>query len=268
MNGTFLATWIRLRRRAVLGGTVVAAAAVTVLTTTLTFVLADTPADQRPGPRGGAGAAVTTASLSTADGLLKGLSLSVTLFGIIALCLAAATFAGEYGTGTIRTMLLREPRRARLAIGTWAAVVSFIVAAVLVAALVSGVTAVLLAPGQGIDTASWSTTDGLATSARTLLLVVLASVGYATLGSALGVLLRAAVPAVVLGFGWLFVVETIVASSSPQAGRFLPGQLLSAIAADGTADLTLLAATLGGLGYLVVTCGAALAAFTRRDVSA
>lgn len=268
MNGTFMATWIKLRRRTVLSGTFVATAAVTALSTTLAFVLADTPANQRPGPRGGESAAVTITSLSTADGLLQGLSLSVTLFGIIALCLAAATFAGEYGTGTIRTMLLREPRRIRLVIGTWAAVVSFVVAAVLVAALIAGLTAVLLAPGQGIDTNSWFTRDGLATSARTLLLVVLAVIGYATLGSALGILLRAAVPAVVLGFGWLFLVETIVASSAPQAGRWLPGQILTAIAANGTAEITLLAATLGALGYLVLTCGAALVVFTRRDVTA
>lgn len=268
MNGAFLATWIRLRRRSVLGGTFAGAAAVNALTTTLAFVLADTPADQRPGPRGGASAAVTTVSLSTPAGQLQGLSLSVTLFGIIALCVAAATFAGDYGNGTIRTILLREPRRIRLVIGTWAAVVSFVVAAVVVAALVAGLTAVLLAPGQGIDTTSWSTSDGLATSARTLLLVALAAIGYATLGSALGILLRAAIPAVVLGFGWLFLVETIVASSAPDAGRWLPGQLLTAIATDGTAEITLPAAALGGLGYLVISCGAALRAFTRRDVTA
>src|SRR3954452_1868129 len=120
MNGTFRATWTRLRRRSILGGTLAAVIAITALTTTLTFVLADTPADQRPGPRGGASAAVTTATLSTADGLLQGLSLSVTLFGIVALCRAAATFAGEYGTGTIRTMLLREPRRTPYVLGVWA----------------------------------------------------------------------------------------------------------------------------------------------------
>lgn len=268
MNGTFMATWIRLRRRTVLGGTFAAAAAVTALSTTLTFVLADTPADQRPGPRGGESATVTTASLSTADGQLQGLSLSVTLFGIIALCLAAATFAGEYGTGTIRTTLLREPRRIRLVIGTWAAVVSFVVAAVLAAAVVAGLAAALLAPGQGISTDSWFTGDGLATSGRTILLVAVAAIGYATLGSALGILLRAAVPAVVLGFGWLFLLETIVASSAPQAGRWLPGQLLAAIATNGTPEITLLSAAVAGLGYLVITCTAALLAFTRRDVTA
>lgn len=116
-------------------------------------------------------------------------------------------------------MLLRQPRRIQLMMGTWAAVVSFVVAAVLLAALVAAVAAVLLAPGQGVDTATWFTRDGLATSARTLLLVVLAAIGYATLGSALGILLRAAVPAVVLGFGWLFLVETIVASSAPLCVR-------------------------------------------------
>ncbi|MEP6560400.1 MAG: hypothetical protein ABJD68_04895, partial [Nakamurella sp.] len=198
MKGIFLATWIRLRRRTV-PIILITSAAVTALSTTLTFVLADTPADQRPGPQGGSSAAATTESLSSADGLLRGLGLSVTLFGIIALSIGAATFASEYGTGTIRTLLLREPRRLRFAIGTWAAVVTVVVAAVLVAAVVAGVLAVLLAPGQGINTDKWYTVGGLETSARSLLLVVLAAIGYATLGAALGILLRAAVPALVIG---------------------------------------------------------------------
>lgn len=243
-----------------------ATAAITALSTTLAFVLADTPPDERPGPPGGA--VVTTASLSTADGLLQGLSARVTLFGIVAFCLAAATFAGEYGTGTIRTMLLREPRRIRLILGTWAAVVSFVAAAVAVATLVAAALALALAPGQGVDTGDWIRGDGLATSARTVLQVLLASAGYATLGSALGVLVRAAIPAVVIGFGWLFLLETIVSASAPDAGRWLPGQLLGAVAADGSAELGFGTALLAAAGYLVVASAAALTSFTRRDITA
>jgi ABC-2 type transport system permease protein len=70
----------------------------------------------------------------------------------------------------------------------------------------------------------------------------------------------------VIGFGWLFLLETIVAGSAPNPGRWLPGQLLSAVATDGTADLGVLTALLGALGYLIVASAAALTAFTRRDI--
>lgn len=268
MTGTFLATWIRLRRRNVLVGTLAATAAITALTTALTFALADTPADQRPGPRNGANAEVTTTTLSSAEGLLQGLSLSLTLFGIIAFCLGAATLAGEYGSGTIRTMLLREPRRVRLMIGTWSAVASFVAGAVLLASVVAGVLALLLAPSQDVDTAAWFTGEGLTTSGRTVLQAILAAVGYATLGTAFGILLRTAIPAVVIGFGWLFLFETIVANSAPASGRWLPGQLLSAVATDGTAQIGFLVALAGAGGWVLVASAAALAAFNRRDVTA
>lgn len=268
MRGAFLATWVRLRRRVVLVGVLAASVLITALSTTLAFGLADTPPDERPGPRGGASSAVTVETLSTPDGLLQGLSLSLTLVGIVALCVAAATFAGQYGDGTIRSLLLREPRRLRYLVGTWAAVTSFVVLCVLVSALVAAAVAVALAPGAGVTTDSWFSGDGLTTSVRAVVLVVLAGIGYATLGSALGVLMRSAVPAVVVGFGWLFLVETIVASTSADAARWLPGQLLTAVASDGTAQTTLSAALAGALAYLVLAGGAAGAAFVRRDVTA
>jgi ABC-type transport system involved in multi-copper enzyme maturation permease subunit len=268
MTGSFLATWVRLRRRVLLIGTLVAVVLVTALSTTLAFGLADTPPDERPGPQGGAGAAVTVETLTTPSGLLQGLSLSLSLVGIIALCVAAATFAGQYGDGTIRSLLLREPRRLRYLAGAWAAVVSFVVVAVLLSAVVAGALAVASAPGAGVSTDTWFTADGLGESARTVGLVVVSAIGYATLGSALGVLLRAAVPAVVIGFGWLFLVETIVASTSADAGRWLPGQLLTGVATDGGAGTSLSTAFAGSAAYLLLAAGLATLAFWRRDVTA
>lgn len=267
MYGSFLAAWTKLRRPALLWGTYAATAAVTALVTTLTFVFAEaTPAATDGPPRPGGGA--TVESLSQASGLLAGLSGGVSLFGIIALCVAAAAVAGEYTTGTLRNMLIRQPHRSRWLAGTWAAIVTFTVGSVLVAAVVAAGLASALASGQGVDTATWFTADGLTDSLRTVGEVALAAAGYATLGGALGILMRASIPAVAVGFGWLFLVETIIAGTVDGSARWLPGQLLSAIASNGTAEVTLAAALVTAGGYLLVSAGAAATSFVRRDVTA
>jgi ABC-2 type transport system permease protein len=270
MTGSFLAAWTKLRRPALLWGTYGATAAVTALFTTLTFVFASdgTSTAQQNGPNGPPGSSTTIASLSQTSGLMHGLSSSLTIFGIIALCVAAAAFASEYTTGTLRNLLIREPHRLRLLGGIWAAVVTFTVGAVLVATVVAGVVAASLAGGQGVDTSAWYTADGLSTSLRTIGDVALAAAGYATLGSALGVLLRASIPAVAIGFGWLFVGELIVSATVDGTSRWLPGQLLSAVATNGTASVTFGAALLTVGAYLVVAATAAGASFVRRDVTA
>lgn len=273
MIGSFLAAWTKLRRPALLWGTYGATAAVTALVTTLVITFAE-PAAQvgaepaQGGPPGPAGLATTTESLSAASGLLEGLSTAVGIFGIIALCVAAATFAGEYTSGTLRNLLVREPRRLRLLTGGWAAVATFTVGAVLVAAVVAAALASALAGGQGIDTGRWFTGDGVVASLQTVAQVALSAVGYATLGAALGVLMRTPIPAVALGVGWLFLVETIVVGTVDGSDEWLPGQLLSAVAAGGTATVTMGAALATVGAYLLVSAGAAAISFVRRDVTA
>ncbi|MEV4416662.1 hypothetical protein [Catellatospora sp. NPDC049609] len=266
MIGSLLAAWTKLRRPALLWGVYAATILVTVLVTTLTFSLADGGAPA--GPPGAPGTGETLASLAEPTGLLRGLSGSVSVFGIIALCVAASATAGEYTTGTLRNLLIRQPRRVRLLAGTWAAVALFTLGGVLAATAVGAPMAAVLAGGLNIDTTAWYTADGLATSARTLGQVMLAAAGYATLGTALGVLTRAPIPAVALGFGWLFLVETIIVGTVDGSSRWLPGQLLSAVASHGTAEVGFAAALVTAAGYLVVAAAAATVSFARRDITA
>jgi len=264
MTGTFLATWTKLRRPALLWGTYAAIASLTALITTLVFTQAGDGSGQADGPAEG----ITLAMLSLPEGFLQGLSTGTQLFGVVAFCVAAAAFAGEYTTGTLRNMLIRQPGRLRLLAGTWAAVVTFTVIGVLIAGVVAGGTALALSGSQGIDTASWFTADGWQTSLRTLGEVTLAGVGYATLGSALGVLLRASVLAVSIGLAWLMVIELILSETVDGADRWLPGQLLSAVAQNGTETVTLTAALVTLGGYLLASGAVAAGSFVRRDVTA
>ena len=273
MYPAFLASWTKLRRPALLWGTYGALAVLSALITTLIFVNAGDPAgaSRGVGPRGGGPpgqAATSLVSLAESSGLLIGLSSSVMLIGVVALCVAASQMAGEYTQGTLRTLLIRRPQRLQLLGGTWAALVTFMTGAVAVAAVASGATAVVAAQARGVDTTAWFGGDGLTSSLQTFGESVLAIAGYTTLGAALGSILRAPVVAVAVAIGWLLPIEGILGSVLDGSQRWLPGSLLTAIASGGTATTALGAALVTTAAYLAVAMGAAGVLFQRRDVTA
>ena len=264
MIGSFLSVWTKLRRRALLLGVYGGSAAVATLVTSIVF--ANTlPTD---GPRFGPTQGVPLAQLAGSGGLLAGLASAATVLGVLALSVAAGTLAGDHAGGTLRNLLIRQPRRLRLLAGEWLGLVTFSAGAVLVAAVAVGATAVAMSGPQGIDAGVWFTADGWQASLRTFGEVAGATAGYATLGAALGVLLRAPVAAVAIGFAWLLPLENILANTVDGIARWLPGQLLAAIARDGTTEIALGTAVATLLAYLAVAAVAAATAFARRDVTA
>jgi len=270
MFPAFLASWTKLRRPALLWGTYGALAVLSALITTLIFVNAGqtaiTPRGGRGGPPGQGSS--TLASLAQSSGLLTGLSSSVMLIGVVALCVAASQIAGEYTQGTLRTLLIRRPQRLQLLGGTWAALVTFMAGAVAVAAVASGVVALVAAQTKGIDTGAWFTGSGLTSSLQTLGESALAIAGYTTLGAALGSILRAPVVAVAVAIGWLLPIEGILSSVIDGSSRWLPGSLLTAIASGGTTTIALGAALVTAAAYLALAMGTAGVLFKRRDVTA
>ncbi|HYO17204.1 MAG TPA: ABC transporter permease subunit, partial [Dermatophilaceae bacterium] len=164
MFPAFLSSWTKLRRPALLWGTYGALAILSALITTLIFVNAGESAATatRGGPSGPPGqGTMTLADLAGSNGLLTGLSSSVMLIGVVALCVAASQLAGEYTQGTLRTLLIRRPQRLQLLGGTWAALVTFMAGAVAVAAVASGVVALIAAQARGVDTTAWFGSDGV-----------------------------------------------------------------------------------------------------------
>jgi ABC-2 type transport system permease protein len=264
--GTFLSMWIKLRRPALLLGVYGGVAAVSVLVTSLVF--ANTPRAATPGPRFGPSQGVAFSQLAGAGGLLTGMTSAVNLLGVLALSVAAGTMAGDHANGTLRNLLIRQPRRLRLLGGSWAALVSFAVGAVVVSAVVSGGVALAMAGREGIDTSVWFTADGWTATAKALAETAGAVAGYATLGAALGVLLRAPVASVAIGVAWLLPLETILAGTVSGSDRWLPGQLLAALARGGTSSVAVGTAGVTLAGYVVLAALASSTAFVRRDVSA
>lgn len=261
----FRSTWITLRRPGMLLGTYGVVAALTATITAVIFLNASSiaPADTR-GPDAG----VTLQSLASGSGFLQGLTSSVMLLGLISLCVAAAQLAVGYSNGSLRNLLIRQPKRLRLLAGQWAAAVSFTLGAVVLAALVAGAAGFVFAGVKGIDTTAWFTTAAIGDSARSLGEVLLAVGGFATLGATLGSVLRSPVAAISVGAAWVMAIENILAATISGADRWLPGQLLNAIAGGGTATVSLTTAATTTIVYLLIASVVTGALLQRRDVTA
>ena len=264
MLGAFSSEWVKLRRRAMLfwglGGGLFFAVLATI------FTIERAVKSYNPFAEHGHGFRVTIAELAAPDGLVHGVVHVSSLIGIVVLCLFAGAFATEYSQGTMRNLLVREPRRVHLLCGKFLALAAFIGVAVVLEIVVSGAFAFALAPGKGISTAAWTSSAGLRDLGQATLHVYLACVGYGVLGAALGVLLRS--PGVAIGTAVAYIIpgEAIIVAAIWSAGnRWLPGQLLSALAQGGTGDASYSHALVTLTVYAAVIAAGTLVLFRRRD---
>ena len=97
---------------------------------------------------------------------------------------------------------------------------------------------------------------------------MLAVVGFATLGLAVGLFLRSAVFAVILGLAYLIAVESIVGRVIPATNKWLPGQLLLGVGQGGNATTTFPRALIVSAVYLLAVGLLTTYAFRHRDVTA
>lgn len=256
----FRSEWVKLRRPTLLFGTFIGLAAAASLFSILIFSQAR--------HAGSGGDLPSLEELAQPNGLIHGLSRATVLLGIVAFGLAAAQIAIEYTLGTLRQLLVRQPRRAVLLAGKYLAVISFLVAAVLFAAMASGLTSVVMAHARGVDTAAWSSGTGIHDLTQALGNVTLAVIGFATLGMVVGLVLRSSVAAVIVGFAYLLPFESIIGVIMKGTDRWLPGELLTIIAQGGTPTVSYTTAIATVTTYLVLAATGAVILFTRRDVTA
>ena len=267
MSHAFLSEWIKLKRRSLFYGAYGAIAAVAVLATAVTFGTVGNASSGR-GAAGSGGASVTVAQLSASSGAIHGLQASLMLLGVIAFAIAATQIAMEFSQGTLRNLLIRQPRRLTFLGGKYLAVVSFMVGAVVLAAGAAVATAFVMAHIKGIPTSAWTTSSGFVDLGSGLLNVVAAVVGYATVGMVLGIVLRSSVAAVAIGIAYLLPVEQILAGTVRSASSYLPGQLFSALARGGTSDISYGHTIAGSLLYMAAAATGGALLFVRRDVTA
>jgi ABC-2 type transport system permease protein len=261
MIRVFRAEWRKLRRPTLFIGTLLSITAVSVLSSSVFFIVMDQP-------RRGNEVRVTKTIFEQASGLTLGFGNAGSLLGVVALCVFAAQIAQEYTLGTMRNLLVRQPRRITLLVGKYFSMISFAAVIVFVSAIVSIITSYVGANFKHLSTSLWSTPAAYHSLALTFINVLIATLGYGTIGIFLGLLLRSPISAISIGLAWLLVVEGIMAAVFTSARQWLPGQLLSAVAAGGNPDVSYSRALLSSVIFLAALLLMLGAIFRRRDVSA
>jgi ABC-2 type transport system permease protein len=259
--GAFRSEWIKLRRPSLLVATYVGLAAAASAFTILLFT-------QATKKSGGDGGLPSLTQLGQPNGLVHGLSRATILLGIVAFGIAAAQIASEYSLGTLRQLLVRQPRRWVLLAGKYLGVVTFLAIALVFAAVIATVVAFAMAHGRHVPTGAWTSSAGISDLTRALGDLLLAVVGYASLGLAVGLFLRSSVFAVIIGFAWLLPIESIVMKIVPSTTPWLPGSALTIVGEGGTSTLSYGHALVVSIAYVLVAAIVTTVAFIRRDVTA
>ena len=182
---------------------------------------------------------------------------------IFAVIVGARTFTDEFRHNTIAHTYIADPARvaSTVAKAGAAALAGVLVGAVTIAGLV--VVAVLMALGSGGE---------VAFHGRDVLPAVglLGAMGlWAAIGAGLGAILRSQVAVVAVGLIWVLMLENLGAGLLEEAGRFLPGQAVHAMAQTPEA-IDLLGAVPAALLMVLyagafVACG--MVTIRRRDIA-
>ncbi len=262
MIRVFFAEWRKLRRPSLFIGTMAAIMGASALVTSLLFLLIDSA-------QGNAreGQVITRASLELPQGLSIGFSSSAGLLGLVALCIFASQTAQEYTHGTLRNLLVRQPRRLTLLLGKFLAMCLFAVISVILSAIVSITLAFALSGRAKVVTSAWSTSDARIGVLHTFVNVLVSVIASGTIGMILGLFLRSPISAISIGVAWLLVIENIIAATVKHSGKWMPGQLINTIAAGGDFNASYSHALLVLSGYLVIGVFVASVLFRRRDVT-
>jgi ABC-type transport system involved in multi-copper enzyme maturation permease subunit len=256
MVRAFRSEWLKILRRGMLLGSAGTMTALAILGVVLVTVRA----------KSGRGD-LSVARLSQADGFSFLMSHTGEMLGVIVLGTVAIAVAQEYTHGTLRSLLVREPRRIRLLAGKLAANLVFVAAGVTVAFAAALATGLILGPSQGVDTSAWLG-SGLGQTLSTGGTLVLGALGYGLVGCMLGVVLRSPAPAVVVGLAWALPVEGLLSSAWSSLGDWLPFRQFEAIIQQGTSTISYGHALAMGTAYAAAACVAAALLFRRRDVLA
>ena len=187
---------------------------------------------------------------------------------MVAFGIAAAQVAFEFSLGTLRQLLVRQPRRPVLLAGKGLGILTFLAGAVLCSGIGGGAAALVMANVRGISTSAWTSSAGLANMGHALGNVALAVTGYGILGMLAGLVLRSPAPAAVVGFVYLLPFEGIFSAVVKGSDRWLPGQVLSAVSEGGTSSVTFSHALVTASVYTLIAAGLGVILFTKRDVTA
>jgi ABC-type transport system involved in multi-copper enzyme maturation permease subunit len=209
---------------------------------------------------------VSVLVLEAPNGLVHGVTDVSVLLGVVSLVVFAAAFAQEYSQGTLRNLLVREPRRAQLLTGKFLAISLFMLAVVLVAIGLSIALAFILAPGKDISTAAWTSSTGLNDLFQAILHAYLATLFYGVFGAMFAILLRSPAASIGVSLAYFIAIEAIIVGAIWSGGNnWLPDHLLGALVHGGNSDSTYYHALLMLTIYSIVVAAGTITLFRRRD---
>jgi ABC-type transport system involved in multi-copper enzyme maturation permease subunit len=254
---------VKLGRRT----TLFAAGAILPFLALLATTLVILNATDQPRVGGGDGFEPSLAQLGRSAGLTAGFRASTGFLGILVFVLFLTSFTGEYVQGTLRTLLVREPRRGRLLVGKLTAVLSLVAASLLLAEVLSiGLSAVLVS-NRGVGTSDWWTGAGLQQAGGDYLNALLAAALFGAMGTAVGLLVRSTAVGLAIGLAWLMPLEHIIQNAWPDAERWFPGLLFDVVARGGSTVASYSRGLMMGGVVAAVLLAAGATSFLRRDVS-
>lgn len=263
MMRTFRAELIKLRRRRVL----VLAALVTVVFAIGTALVVSTSAEPARG-QPGFGQGTTIESLAAAGGGTEVFTTGAAFAGTFLFVVFVGAIAAEFSRGTVRTMLLRQPRRVRLLAGKLMALLAAAAVILAAAETLTWLAARLIAPSQDIPTDDWTSLAAAGHAITDYATVLFWVTGYAVLGLTVAVLIRSVPVALAVGIAWAGPFEHLVQDAWEPASRVFPGLLLEAFVAGGTPEVGMTRALLTIVIYGTATAAIAGTTFSRRDALA
>jgi ABC-2 type transport system permease protein len=262
MIRAFRAEMVKLLRRRVW---LLTSAAVVVVAVGGTAIVLAGAEPAGPGP---SGPGLTLQDLADAGGGTEVFRRAASFAGFFMFVVFVGAIAVEFGRGTFRTMLLRQPARLRLLAGKMTALLAYSAGVLAVTMVLTWIAARLIAPSQDIDTSAWMTMDGLAAGVADYAAVLFWITGYAVLGMMLGVLLRSVPVALGVGIAWAGPFEHLLQDAWDPASRLFPGLLLEAFVAGGTDEVAATRAFVTIAGYVALAAVVASTSLSRRDVTA
>ena len=236
--------------------------ALSVFITPLLFLLLDSESGNRP-----RGRIITRETLALPNGLYSGFTNFASILGTIAISAFAAQTALEYTNGTLRNLLVRQPKRFTMLVGKDVSICSFALLTVLISAIGSIGISILLAPTKDIDTSAWFSEESFRLLYSNIGNVYLSATAYGTMGMAVGIILRSPVSSISISLAWILILEGILSFTVDGLDKWLPGQLMSLIAESNGSDISYTYAVVGSGIYLLLFGGIATTLFVRRDVS-
>ncbi len=199
------------------------------------------------------------------NGMLAAFRFMAPQVAIVALCTAAAVFSAESRHGTWRNLVVRQSGRRQLLTGKLLAAALFASAVMVVAAVASGATALVMAMVRGVDIGDWWSISAAGEVVGTAAGAAGAAVLYAFLGSLLGLVLSSPAPAVSAGLGWLLLIEPVISTLATAAS----GWQLNWLPAAAARELIWRSTPAAALPVLLWAVGAAalgIVLFQRRDI--